>query len=311
MVHGAAEHAFADREPDPQVVHRQQGFTGRVARRRTAGLGVEQLAGIGVSRGCEEFLAGSLLDDPPLLHDADAVGDAPDQVEVVGDQQQGHAQACLQVLEQIEDLQLDGDVERGGRFVGDQQLRLAGQGHGDHHPLPLAAGEFVWIGFQALGRLGDADQLEQFENSRAGLGATQALVQGEDLGELLLDGMQRIERGHGFLEDHGDAVAADPAQAPFRELEQILALVVDAACWVAGDGVGQQAQDRVGGHRLARAAFADQGQGLALADVEADAFDHPLALLAGEEFDGEVADFQNVLAHLISSGRKRRGRLRR
>ena len=76
--------------------------------------------------------------------------------------------------------------------------------------------------------------------------------------------------------------------------------------------VGQQAQDRVGGHRLAGAAFADQGQGFTAADIEADIFHHALMLLAGDELDAEVADFdQIVLIHLISSGRRHRERTRR
>lgn len=87
----------------------------------------------------EQCITVGLLDDLALLHHADPVGNALDQVEVVADQQQRHAQACLQGLEQLEDLQLHGDVQRRGRFVGDQQVRLVGQGHGNHHTLPLAA----------------------------------------------------------------------------------------------------------------------------------------------------------------------------
>ena len=37
------------------------------------------------------------------------------------DDQDRHAEALLQGLQEIEDLRLDGDVERGGRLVGDQQ----------------------------------------------------------------------------------------------------------------------------------------------------------------------------------------------
>jgi hypothetical protein len=40
------------------------------------------------------------------------------------DQHQGHARVALQRHQQIEDLRLDGDVERGGRLVGDQQRGL-------------------------------------------------------------------------------------------------------------------------------------------------------------------------------------------
>ena len=41
--------------------------------------------------------------------------------EIVRDQDHGGAGALLQLQHQVEDLRLDGDVERGGRLVGDQQ----------------------------------------------------------------------------------------------------------------------------------------------------------------------------------------------
>ncbi len=41
--------------------------------------------------------------------------------------------------QQIEDLRLDGDVERGGRLVGDQQFRLAGERDGNGNALAHAA----------------------------------------------------------------------------------------------------------------------------------------------------------------------------
>jgi hypothetical protein len=45
--------------------------------------------------------------------------------------------------QQVEDLRLDGDVERRGGLVGDQQVRVADQRHGDHDALAQAAGELV------------------------------------------------------------------------------------------------------------------------------------------------------------------------
>ncbi len=61
----------------------------------------------------------------------------------------------LQFAHQVEDLRLDGDVQRRGRFIGDQHLRIAGQRHGDHHALPHAAGQLVRIGLRAPLRFGD------------------------------------------------------------------------------------------------------------------------------------------------------------
>ncbi|RYI98858.1 MAG: ABC transporter ATP-binding protein, partial [Acetobacteraceae bacterium] len=47
-----------------------------------------------------------------------------------GDQQQCHAEALLELGQELEDLGLDGDVERRGRLVRDQQLRGTGQRRG-------------------------------------------------------------------------------------------------------------------------------------------------------------------------------------
>ena len=71
------------------------------------------------------------------------------------------------VVEQVEDLRLDGDVESRGRLVGDEQLRLAGQGHGDHHPLAQAAGELVGIGAQPLVRAGACRRASSTSRARS------------------------------------------------------------------------------------------------------------------------------------------------
>jgi hypothetical protein len=54
-------------------------------------------------------------------------------------------------------------------------------------------------------------------------------VQRQDLADLLLDRMQRVERGHGLLEDHGDLVAAHAAQPALVGGEHVLALEQDLA----------------------------------------------------------------------------------
>ena len=108
----------------------------------------------------EDILGGAGLDDLALGHDADPVGHLADDAEVVGDQQHRHAEALLQVLQQLQDLGLDGDVEGRGRLVGDQEVRLVGERHGDHDPLALTAGELVREGRKALFRIVDANQAQ-------------------------------------------------------------------------------------------------------------------------------------------------------
>ena len=106
------------------------------AQRRDA---ADQAAGVGVPGVVEDVVGAALLDHAAGVHDGDAVGHLGDGAHVVGDHHDGHAELLLDVAHQVEDLGLHGDVERGGRLVGDQHLRAAGDRHGDHHPLAHAA----------------------------------------------------------------------------------------------------------------------------------------------------------------------------
>ena len=172
---------------------------------------------------------GTVLDDLALQHHADPVGDAPDDAEVVGDEQDRHAEPRLQLLQQHQDLRLHGDVERCGRLVGDQQVGLVGERHRDHHALALAARKLVRIGIEPARGIADADQGQQFEGAGARLLAAQALVQFEDFADLPRDRVQRVERGHRLLEHHGDVVAADLAHRVLVGADQVLAVEQDLA----------------------------------------------------------------------------------
>ena len=58
--------------------------------------------------------------------------------------------SALQLAHQVQDLRLDGHVQRRRRFVRDQQRRVVGQRHRDHHPLPHAARKLVRVIVQPL-----------------------------------------------------------------------------------------------------------------------------------------------------------------
>ena len=65
--------------------------------------------------------------------------------EVVGDEQIGQIELLLQVLQEVQDLRLDGHVQRGDRFVGHDELRAQGQRSGEADPLSLTSREGVWV----------------------------------------------------------------------------------------------------------------------------------------------------------------------
>ncbi len=74
--------------------------------------------------------------------------------------------SCCSAAHQLEDLRLDRHVERGGRLVGDQQARLAGQRHRDHHALAHAAAKLVRIFVEALLRRRDAHLAQHLDGPR-------------------------------------------------------------------------------------------------------------------------------------------------
>ena len=95
--------------------------------------------------GSEELVDRRALHDLAGIHHHDLVADLRDDAEIVGDQHDRGAAFVLQLAHQLEDLRLDRDVERCRRLVGDQELRIAGERHRDHHALAHAAGELVRI----------------------------------------------------------------------------------------------------------------------------------------------------------------------
>ena len=108
------------------------------------------------------------LDDLAGVHHVDAVGVAGDDAEVVRDDDDGRAELAAQAGHDFQHLRLNRHVERRRRLVGEQQLRVAGHGHGDHHALSHTTGELVRVVVDAALGLGDADHLEQLDGARDG-----------------------------------------------------------------------------------------------------------------------------------------------
>ena len=61
------------------------------------------------------------------------------------DEEIGKAEVALELFEQVYDLRADADVERGDRFVTDNEFGTQDQGAGDADALALASGKFMRI----------------------------------------------------------------------------------------------------------------------------------------------------------------------
>ena len=67
----------------------------------------------------------------------------------------------------------------------------------------------------------DAHRLQHLYGPRQCSFAIQPLMQAHGLADLVTDGVRGIERGHGLLEDHRDAVAPVLAHLGLAELQQV------------------------------------------------------------------------------------------
>ena len=147
----------------------------------------EQADGVGMLRHREQFIDRRALDDLAGIHHRDLVADFGDHAEIVGDQDDRGAARGLQLAHQIEDLRLQGDVERGGRLVRDQEPGIAGQRHRDHDALAHAARQLVRIFVDAPLRRGDVHPAQQFDGAFAGLAPRSAAMAQDGLDDLVAD----------------------------------------------------------------------------------------------------------------------------
>src|SRR5207302_5110880 len=110
-----------------------------------------------------------------------------DDAEVVGDHHDGCAGLAAGGLKNLEDLCLDGDVEGSRRLVGDDQVRIVGNGHGDHRALAHAAGELVRERLSPVGGIGDADEVEQLDGALVCRVLAHVVVHQHGLGDRVTD----------------------------------------------------------------------------------------------------------------------------
>ena len=124
--------------------------------------GGKEFLRVRVRRTGEELRARSLLYHLPGVHYADAMRHLRHHAQIVRDEQHCHAAVALRIAQQLQHLRLDSHIQCSGGFIGDQQARLPGQRHRDHHALLHTARELKRIfAHTALG-ICDANLLQQF-----------------------------------------------------------------------------------------------------------------------------------------------------
>ena len=167
------------------------------------------------SRRCgrvEHLRGRPALDDAAAVHDDRLVGDLAHDREVVADEDVGDAGALADVGEQVEDLRLDRDVERGDGLVEDDHARLGRERAGDRDALALAARQRARQ--RARLALVEPDELAQLAHARARRSASSRLRCRRSTSSIACSArLARVEARVRVLEDDLHLAAAAAALA--------------------------------------------------------------------------------------------------
>ena len=249
-------------------------WRGLAAHRPKARHGGQQLLRVGVGGGGEQLPHRCLFQLFTVAHHDNLVRHFRDHGHIMRDEDHRHAQFGLQLADGVEDLRLNGHVQRGRRLIRDQKLRPARQRHRDHHALQHPARQLVWMLPHHVRRMGNANFFKHLQRNRLGLLPFHGPVHQDGFHDLVADAEHRVERGHRFLKDHRDLGAPD-APHPFgagghKVQWPVPAVKQDRACVDAPARKIGQPHDGARCDRFARPGFAHDGQRLARMHVEAD-----------------------------------------
>ena len=169
----------------------------------------------------------------------------------------------LHARDQPQHLFLHRDVQRRGRLVRNNQLRLCRKGRSDQHTLAHAARQLVRILAQHPVGVGDLHFGQQVARAGVGLRAGPAQDIDQPVGHLRPDPARRVQRRQRVLRDQRAGRADAPPTLGRGQPQQVGAPQQDFAAKHL-NRAGQDAQHRLADHRLSGAAFAHQPAHFAL-----------------------------------------------
>src|ERR687898_1517174 len=188
-------------------------------------------------------------------------------VAVVSDKDIGNLQSFLKILEQIEDLSLEGYVQRRYCLIADDEFRVAYQRPGDPDALPLTAAKCVRVAVQVA--ILQPDESERVARDRARLGTPGNLVVDEGLRHQVHHSHPWIQGRIRVLEDHVEVPSSCAQRITLQPREIGPAGTVHPEQDLPARGL-DRAHDHPTHRRLAGSGLADERQRLARIHIEVD-----------------------------------------
>lgn len=151
----------------------------------------------------KKFLRCGAGDDAAGFEEDDARGEKQRFAKIVGDENDGLAQAAGEGAEFALKLGAGDGIECAEGLVHEQDRRIGGKGAGDANALTLATGEFAGTAMSEFARI-EADEAEHFLDAGRGAGGV-PFFQSGNKADVFRDGKMGEEAG--VLNDVTDAAA--------------------------------------------------------------------------------------------------------
>ena len=146
------------------------------------------------------------------VHHGDAVGEVPDDVEIVSNEDIGQPQVVAQVTHQVEDARCSRDIQAGSRLISEEHVRCRPAPWQWRPDVPVTT-QLVWIFVRLLGR--QPDHREQVIHT--GLLALRHLVYDVRLAKQQRDAEPWRQARDRVLENHLHAATQRTPLAPARD----------------------------------------------------------------------------------------------
>ena len=101
-----------------------------------------------MARGVEQIVDQGLFHHLARIHHINPVAKLCDHAQVVRDHHDRALIGLSQIAQQMQNLRLGRDIQRGGGFIGHQNLRVHQQGRRNRHPLAHSARKLVRVAAQ-------------------------------------------------------------------------------------------------------------------------------------------------------------------
>lgn len=237
--------------------------------------GFEKSSRIRVRSRLKDIVPVAEFNQVSRIHDGDMIGDSRDDGEIVRNEKHGKAKPRTKIGKEIENLCLYRHVERCGWLIGDQQARPVDDRHGNHDALPHSARKLMWVIASTAEGVGNGYVIHCFDGTLGSLAFGNWLVGKDGFGDLIAHAHDRVERGHGFLKNHGNLRTAQAAHGIAGKLREIARPSFGREQDFSTDLClrGKQPHDGERSERFAGTRFADEAEDFAGGDGETEIAD--------------------------------------